>query len=350
MSDPHDRKVAATLLRLLLDGDPSAVSEETEWDSLLRVGVSNSVGIRAVDRLRAAGFAIPAGTAQIVEDQRRRAGGMLDTMARVGELCRSRGILFCYPKALLHLPDAGRDIDLLVGTVSLELDGLLVRELGAERLTTGLGARISGSTQYRIRGCEAVVDIHHGRLGLVGEHVQFPRDLVRRCRAITVGTSRFQVPTREDQLVLQGMQRVYGRTGIRLADVVSTMTLLRASPLDWDHVIKASLQEGTLPGLSCYLSYLEGIHAEVFGKPLPAAPQGRALVRPGWGRLRFAENRYRFPTVAINCRLYLERLVSDLVARKWSSAARLTLLPAMAGDRVARRLRRAATAAHAPIS
>jgi hypothetical protein len=342
MSGARDRELAAVLLRLLLDGDSSGVSPDTHWDALLRLGVGNAVGIRAHDRLVAAGVAVPPRFAEAMEARRQHARGILGTMARLGELCRRRGVLFCYPKALLHLPDVGRDIDLLVRGESRELHRLLVRELGAECLSGGPAAKVSGSRQYRIPESEAVVDVHYGRLGIVGEHVQFPRDMLRRSRWIGIEGSCFPAPASDDQLALQGMQRVYGRTGIRLADVISTVTLLRDASLDWDQVLRVSLKMGTLPGLSCYLSYLQSIHSELLGRPLPGVPRG--LVHPGWGRPAFAADRFRFPAVRVNCRLYLMRLMSDLVGRRWASVGRLGLLPAAAliavGARAWRGLRR----------
>ena len=337
------------LVRLLLDGDASGPVTGSEWDAFLRISVQNGVVIRAVERLRTLGAAVPAVASATAHAYRVRARAMLDAMARVGEFCDAHRIDWCLPRALQHLPDMGRDIDFLVDADGGRFDRLLRCELGALPVPHGLRSSIAGSSEYRLPGCPAVLDIRFRRLGVVGEDTRFAADLLRRCRTMDVGRRRFNVPRDEDRLVLQAMQRVYGRTGIRVADAVSSIALVRRGDLDWSAVLRRSATLGIAPGLSCYLSYLDRIHTELYGVPLPCPPIARNLIGAGWGRVRFDGDRYRFPVFAVNCRLYLARFASDAVRGRWASAGRLCLLPAVAvaaaGERAGRRLRRAAAAA-----
>lgn len=300
------------------------------WDAILRVAVGNAVLIRTVDRLRALGYPVPAHALQMAGTQRDRADAVIDAMARVADLCRTHRIPFCFPKALQHLPDTGHDIDLLVGRNGREIDHLVIRNLGAVSLPGGLRAAIAGSSQYRLPACAALLDIQHGRLGVVGEHTAFPASLLDQGQERVIGGCRFKVPTADDQIILHGMQRIYGRTGIRLTDLLSIVTLVRSGSVNWEHVIRKSREHGTLPGLSCCLSYVDRIHIEAIGRPLPWPDPVRSLIRPTWGRPRFQGGLYRFRIVSVNVRLYLDRAASDLSGGRWASAGRLLLLPAVA--------------------
>jgi hypothetical protein len=337
VSGPPEAEVAAMLLRLLLEGSAPATLDRGWWDAILRVAVGNAVLIRTVDRLRALGYPLPAPALEIAGTQRDRADDMIGAMARVADLCQTHRIPFCFPKALQHLPDTGQDIDLLVGGQGREIDRLVVRDLGAVPLPGGFRAAIAGSSQYRLPECAALLDIQHGRLGLVGENTAFPASLLDQGQERVIGGYRFQVPTADDRVILHGMQRVYGRTGIRITDILSIVTLVRSNSVNWDHVITKSREHGTLPGLSCWLSYVDRIYTEAIGRALPWPAPVRSLVRPTWGRPRFQGGLYRFRIVSVNVRLYLERAASDLWGRRWASAGRLLLLPAVAAAAVGAR-------------
>src|SRR5437588_480397 len=80
----------------------------------------------------------------------------------------------------------------------------------------GLGGRIPGTTTYAVAGGPSPLDVQHGRLGVVGERRTFPQVLMQhRGRRLLDGTEVIEPPV-EDQLILQGLQRVWGRLQILL--------------------------------------------------------------------------------------------------------------------------------------
>jgi hypothetical protein len=60
------------------------------------------------------------------------------------------------------------------------------------------------------------------------------------------------------------------------------------------------------------------------------------------GKSHFGEYGYHFPVLAVNSRLYAERLATDLTSHHWADAARLSLIPLLAAatflERTARQL------------
>lgn len=319
-----------------------------DWDILLDVARANAVLVRTAERLAALGVSGPEWFVAAVASERQRIRAALELMDHVSRACKDRGIPFLFPKAFQDYPDFGDDIDLLVLPRSTRVDDGIIAGLPATAVSRDLGERISGATTYLIGGYVCPLDVQHGRLGLVGEHDAFPQVLAHNARSVLVEGVEFAVPRPEDQLVLQGMQRVPGRLRVGLCDMVFTIATARRASLDWDYVVATARQHGALPGLSCYLSYADQIHRDVFQQPLLSDAVRRSLVLHGWGRIEFHDGRYRFPSIRANGRLYWWQLRQRIATGDWSGAGRLCLIPVVAGDRAGRRLARRADATVRP--
>ena len=339
MSDALERVHAAYLLRLLVHRDvPPGSTEHVDWSILLSVAAANNVLLRVAGRLEELGTDLPEEFARTVSEHRERARAIMAVVGRVTQICSEQAIDSLFPKAFQHYPDFGRDIDLLLLSHSAEIDALLTRPLGATRVGATLENWLAGATVYRIPGCSALLDIHHGRLGSVGEDTGFPAVLFRRRRVVSIDGSMFEAPAQEDQLVLQGMQRLYGRSFLRLSDVVYTCATVRSGDLDWDHVVATARSVGAFHGLSCYLSYADQIYTATFGTPLLPPRVRRLFTLGGWGRVEFRAGGFRYPSLRVGGSLYARKFVSQLAAGDWDAAGRVCLLPLVA---VAGAIRRA---------
>jgi len=323
-----------------LDTPALAPPAGLDWDALLDLVGANGVLVRTADRLEALAIAVPDRFAQAVADERRRIRSTLELMLHVGTTCEARGIPYLFPKAFQDYPDFGDDVDLLVLPRSTRVDTAIVAGLPTVPVSRDLGERFAGTATYRIRGCSSPLDVQHGRFGIVGEHDEFPRVLIQHARPIVVDGMAFAEPPPEDQLVLQGLQRVPGRLRIALCDVVFTVSTVRRAALDWEYVIGTARRHGALPGLGCYLGYVDQIHRDVFGRPLLPDAVARTLTLEGWGRIAFREGGYRFPIVRANGRLYWGQLRHRIASGDWGGAGRLFLIPLVAGARAGRRLAR----------
>jgi hypothetical protein len=313
------------LLRLLLDGDHAAVAP-VDWDTLLHLARNNGVLLRIADRLAKGGAALPTAFADGVARERERVRDAIALVRHVDRICTANGIEFLFAKAFQHYPDMGADLDLLVMAPAATVDALLARKLAATARRRDLGSWIAGTVAFQVRDVATPLDVQHGRIGAVGEHRAYAVALVRNHRRIVIEGIECAVPWPEDQLVLQGVQRIYGRRFLRLSDVVYTISSLR-DPLDWPYILSMARRIGVLPGLACYLSYVEQIHREVLGGLLVPEPVRDHLPLAGWGRVAFTRGVYRFPALRVNGRLYLKQLVAGLRAANWDRAARLCLLP-----------------------
>src|SRR5207302_10220154 len=96
---------------------------------------------------------------------------------------------------------------------------------------------LAGSTVYGVVGADLVLDIRHGRVGHAGQHAGYVARLFRNRRTVALGGLACAAPAPEDQLVLQGVEKVVARRAFHLTDVLHTIAPIRRRGLGWDYVI-----------------------------------------------------------------------------------------------------------------
>lgn len=324
----------ATLAQQLLDGngEPPPRFEHTtvDWPLLLALAQRNSVLIRLTDRLPRAGLEPPAFFVTAAERERERARTTFVVMRRVGERCTEAGVEYLFPTARQHFPDVGGDVDLLLLSRSQDIDRIILEGTGALLRARDLRDRVAGTALYWLPDAGLALDIHHGRLGMVGEHGSYPVGLIHRRVRHVVGEQEFFAPAPEDQLILQGMSRVAGRRSFSIADTVATTSIVQGNGLDWTYVVGVARQLGVLPALSCYLSYVDQIYHALHDRHLLPPNARRLLTLDGWGAVAFVSGRYRFAALRVRQRLYWRQLATAAAVGEWRVASRLCLAPVMA--------------------
>lgn len=331
MIETPEQRHATLALRLLLDeGAPPMGDAAVDWRLLLALARENSVLVRLAARLDRVGLRPPTFVTAEAQPAGARALAALAVVRQIGERCTRHGIEFLFPKALQHFPDTGSDLDLLVLTPDRNVDALILEGLAATLRARDLRDRMAGTAHYWLRGSGLVIDVHHRRLGLVGEFPSYAAALLRerRRRCVVAGEEWF-APAPEDQLLLQGMTRLAVRRSFSIADVVATVAIVRANRLDWRYLVSAARVMGVLPGLSCYLTYVDQIHRALWDRGLlpPEAP--RDLTLDARGRVAFRARRYRFPTIRVRNRLYWRQLGTAAGSGDWRSVCRLCRVPAL---------------------
>jgi len=322
---------ANLILSLLLDGSwgPDAPGE-VDWARFLAIAKQNTVLVRVADRLADLSIQTPSFFGDAAEEERQRVRATIDLIRTASDVCSDHRIECLFPKAFQHYPDMGHDVDLLVLARSAEVDRLIADALDLSPRRRGLGNWIAGTVGYEVDACGSPLEIHHGRMGNLGEQTSYPGTLLMNRRRRTVEAAIFDVPSREDQLVLQGMQRVYGRRCLRLSDVVYTISSIRHDDLDWSYVLGTAKRIGIFHGLCCYLAYVDQIHGGQFNRDLLPAELRKALILDGWGRVGFRDGYYKFPFVRVGSVVYTRKFLADAASGDWGGAARLGVLPLLA--------------------
>src|SRR2546422_9147206 len=118
----------------------------------------------------------------------------------------------------------------------------------------------------------------------------------------------------------------------------ATIRIIRGPPLDWGFVVSVAQHMGVLPGLCCYLSYVDQIYGALYEHHLLPPEARQVLAIDGWGSVAFREGRYRFPSLWIRNRLYWRQLATVAGAGEWRGAPRFCPAPGPGGGRSPRPL------------
>lgn len=328
----REERLGKLVLELLTGGDTRPALDRADWRLLTSLAAGHAVLARLATRLGTLGVRAPRDFVSAAGAERARAAAMLDLLRHVQAAAARHGVTWMVPKALQRYPDVGDDVDILVFSRHAGVDRLLLEDLHAIARRPTLAMRVAGSTEYAVAPAEAagprlMLDVHHGRVGSAGQHVGFADVLARSARAVTLAGTEFRVPSIEDQLVLQGLEKVSGRRCFHLCDVLQTIQIVHEPRLDWDYVLATVRTHGGWEGLSCYLRYVDGVHTRLLGQPLLPAEPRRALALEGWGRPELGAGGFRFPALRVTGRVFRRQLGRAVGAGNWDAALRLSLWP-----------------------
>ncbi len=334
---PPSGAVELALLRLLLD-DARVDPDDLDWSLVLPAATRNGLVLRLGAWFERRHEMAPGPVSDAIEQARERLGCIVGLIARIESRCAEHGIDHVFLKIAQQFPDVGRDVDVLVPASARGVDAaLLGRESGIAEPAT-LRRRIAATSTLRIPECDTTLVVRHGRVGRLGEHERYARQLLRRQRRVCIGSVSWTAPPPEDALLLMVLDRLYGRPAIPLRDVHWTISTVRSNGLDWDYLIGAARSTGLIAGLSCYLDYAEQIHRQLFARPLLADTIRSRLAGGDWGRVAFESGCYRFPAARVTSRLYFDEFCADLATGNWEAATRLVFLPLVAAAAGYRRL------------
>lgn len=336
----HEHIYPSIILRLLLDGElPQQSGSQIVWGDLLHIAAQNGVLIRVVDQLEQLGLEPRHFFSAAVKEMRARNQRKLALIARLSERCLEGHIDFIFPKAFQNYPDMPGDIDLFLARRTPSFDAIILGGLPAQPLKRTLRNRIDGTANYIIRGCESALEIHHGRVGMLGEHTWYTNQIIENARYIRVETDEFLMPSPEDQLILQGLQRLVQRSYLRLSDVICTINLLRRNALNWNYIFRTVADLNIAFGMNCYLGFVEQIHRQTFHTSIIPPRVMRTMRRQKQSRIEFHDGFYRFKRLKVGSRGYVNKFFSALISENWAVATRLSLLPVLALTTAMRKFR-----------
>lgn len=338
MTSEQAKLCAAFILRSLLETDaPKEKPASVEWGDLLDIARRNTVLLRLAERLEEGGARPPEFFRATVEEERRLNRAKLELICRTGRACEKSNVEFIFAKAFHHYPDMGGDVDLFVADHSCEVDEKILGGMKAEPCSRRWIDRLAAASCYCVQGYEAKLEIHHGRMSAYGEHNSFVSLLIRNALPTEIEGKRFLMPSPEDLIVMQATQRVYGRRYIRLAPILYTIASVRRDGLDWDYTLATARRFGAHLALSCYLTYIEQIHQQVFGRELLPANLKESLIMDGWGRIESKNGLYCFPHLRVARKVYANTLRRAMLAGNSRAFGRLCLLPFVAATAMLRK-------------
>ena len=301
-----------------------------DWDLFFTLAHKNLILLRVVDALESKGIFYPQQFLKEITDEKKRIKKMVELAGRINSLLSAKNISFILPSLLQHYPDMGGDIDLLIIDPANEISEILKHTLNAHPLKNKFINIISTESSFFIHPLSLLIEIHRGRLGLVGEHKFYPRLILKNRIMSSIDGLNIPVPIPEDQLLIQVIYRMYCRFYFRISDLISPIQLLHNNNLNWEYTIRTAKEIGIIHGLAVYLGYLNRMYQDLYQESLISKSIERALHLDNNKYLYFKRSYYRYSMASVTLKIYMFKMFDDILSARFASAMRILLIPYVA--------------------
>ena len=308
----------------------SSLSDE-EITRFLAVANLHHVTVRALQKMLA--FPIERQLADKLEtalaaEQARiaRAVGVLDSICRELENAGCPAVVI---KSLDHWPDLGSDLDLYTSGAEQLVIRIMKKRFAASLLTRSWGDRLAHKWNFQLPCLNEAVEVHAGRLGQTGEHVNLARRVTTHAVNRQIGDHTFRVPAIEERLIIVTLQRMYRHFYFRLCDIVDTARLLQEQEVNFGRLKAASEADGIWPGVATLL-VIVAEYCRTYGTELALPTDVRAAAAYKNNMLHVRGDFLRIPIVPQAAGLFAKQVLHAAYQRNLRTVSRLTLLPGLA--------------------
>ncbi len=306
-----------------------------EWSEFLSFAELQRVRLRTLQLLEKSNVAgAPAPRFDGLEDlahvEQQENGHALTVLYKVVSALELTGHSPIVIKTLDHWPDIGSDLDLFIAATEGDTVRVMQSELKAEPQAQSWGDRLAHKWNFRVPRLSRLVEIHVGCLGQTGEQDALPAHLEEASVMRDAGPFRFRIPAPEEQVALATLQRMYRHFYIRLTDLVNLSGLVRAGELDFTRLRSSAQRWSIWPGIATLLKITSEYNERTGAGTLPLPEFVLRSARFGADVTYVGEQFLRVPMLPQGSQLFLQQLIGTGAARHFRSAARLSLLPALA--------------------
>lgn len=306
-----------------------------DLQGLLTLAAKHHVVIRALEPLRAEMLAAGEnpGTAELyraVESERARIHSALLGLKPACDVLCNAGCDIVVIKSLDHWPDLGGDLDLFTNARADDVTHVMTEICGAQLEPRSWGDRLANKWNFKLPTLSELVEIHIGRLGQTGEHLDLGRSLVAQAISAQFGSHRFVVPAPEHRIILATLQRMYRHFYLRLCDIVNTAELVECGSIDYEVLESVARQAGIWQGVASYLAVVSDYIKRFRGYGLQVPEPVRMASRLEGDRVYFGRDFLRIPILPESARLYCEEMKRFLRRGDVPGMLRLSVLPCLA--------------------
>jgi len=238
--------------------------------------------------------------------ERERIGQAREMISKAGRCLDAAGIVHVFPKAFQHTPDMGHDIDLLVNAEAASTARALSTEFQLTAVHATVANRFAGKCEYDAAGRETPIEIHHRRLGHLGEHAPLAKQAMMARERISDGPLAAWQLAPPYQLVLSVLQRLYGHMLFRVSDVIAGAALIRCADADETH--RLTEEAGIVRGLALFKDFVSG----------------------GVRTLDVVDGVYRVPKLGVVAPLFARTFTAFAISGRFGQAFRLAMIPPIA--------------------
>jgi len=302
----------------------------------LKLADAHHVVIRALEPLEQAAVAARAGEvaqfahAALGREHARIANGL----KFLSEICReleADGCPIAVMKTLDHWPDFGNDLDLITMADERLVQNIFLHKFHGRPLTRTIGDYLAHKRSFALEGLQQEVEIHVGRLGQAGEHIELARRFLDRRMPVEFNGYTFLSPAPEERIVVGTLQRMYRHLYFRICDIADMARMIESGCVDYKELRAAADLGGIWDGVAAYLRIISEYLRDYRGTGLDL-PQ-EVLTSASFGAEKLSA-RGRFLHLRVlphGFALYANQLAHLARNGNVPGTARLSLLPPLAG-------------------
>jgi hypothetical protein len=272
-------------------------------------------------------------------DEQARIRTALSSLRTICTAFDAEGLDVTVIKSLDHWPDLGSDLDLYTNAAPPAVIRLMKSKFHAKVAARSWGDRLARKWNFIIPGLPEPVEIHIGRMGQTGEHVEFANAIPERSRTVTIDGHRYRVASVSDRLMISTLQRMYRHFYFRLCDIIDSAGLVDSGAVDYADLERVARTAGIWEGVATYLKIVSDYVNKYRGVGLELPQTVTSAARFGAEPVYYANRFLRIPLLPQSVSLYSSQLTGLLRKRELYSTARLGLLPwlataAMVGQKI----------------
>ena len=322
------------LSQLLLSSDRTQDFPASEFEACLNLAHKNHVVVRWLQILPQTALGQDPQIAELAHtaltEELARIAHALPFLESICNEFKSQGCDITVIKSLDHWPDLGSDLDLYTNVQPKDVIRIMRDRFKAEVAERSWGDRLAGKWNFTIPDLPESVEIHVGRLGQTGEHVDWADGIPRRAVAVQRAQYGFRVASPEDRLMISTLQRMYRHFYFRLCDIVDSAQLMESGITDFIRLKSYSESPGIWKGVATYLVLVSDYVKRFRGSEVLLPSSVRTEARFGGEKLTFGRDFLRVPIVPESVSLYTTELRTLARHGELKETFRLSLLPYLA--------------------
>jgi hypothetical protein len=233
-------------------------------------------------------------------------------------------------KTLDHWPDLGNDLDLVSTGRRGDILRVFNREFQAKTESRSWGDRLACKWNFSLPGLRESIEMHAGRLGQTGEHIELAQRFIDRREPIQLDGLTFFVPAPEERIFAATLQRMYRHFYFRVCDILNAASLVDSGRVNFRELRHAAQRAGIWAGVASFLNIVSEYVRRYrgWGLNLPAEVTADATVSVDkmYTRGRFL----RVPIMPYGVRLFARQLSQMAIHGNVPATLRLSLLPPLA--------------------
>jgi hypothetical protein len=302
---------------------------------LLALADAHHVVLRALRPLEQA--AIAAGAMEIAQFARKaldqeeaRIANALKFLDEIFRELESAGCPVAVMKTLDHWPDFGNDLDLITMADESCIRNFFKHRFNSRPLPRTVGDYLAHKRSFALEGLSQEVEIHIGRLGQAGEHIELARRFVERRLPVEFNGYTFLSPAPEERIIAGTLQRMYRHLYFRVCDILNTARMIESGSVDYRQLRTAADLGGIWDGVATYLRIASEYLREYRSIGLDLPEEVLATARFGSDKMFVRGKFLCIPVVPQSLALYVNQFAHFARSGNVSATARLSLLPPLA--------------------